>query len=109
MARAQRGLIFRGDLPDGKVDRIVADAAADERLSHKARGILLSIAKHPGGEIDLQQFIGESADGPDTVLSGLSELVEKGYLKRERRATSVGRGRAPIDYHLVAETQVRVA
>lgn len=89
---------------------LVDEAAADTRLTHKARGILLTIAiRPPGAEIDPKDLSRDSADGPDAVLSGLQELTAAGYLTSGRRNRSVGRGRAPIDYRLAVDAGDRVA
>lgn len=102
--------VFRGDLPSRTVLRIIGAAVKDARLTHKARGILLSITQQtPGTEIRVQDLSKASADGPDAVLSGLQELTLCGYLTSARRVRSLGRGRAPMDYHLVTETRERVA
>ena len=57
----------------------------DPRLSWKAKGLAAYLlSKPPGWKIWTSDLIRRSTDGRDAVLSGLAELEQCGYLKRER-------------------------
>jgi hypothetical protein len=57
----------------------------DNRLSWKAKGIFLYAFSRPDTwQFFLEDLIKQSTDGKDSVSAGLRELVEAGYLKRER-------------------------
>lgn len=57
----------------------------DPRLSWKAKGLAsYLLSKPPGWKIWTSDLIRRSTDGRDAVLSGLAELEQCGYLKRER-------------------------
>lgn len=67
--------------------------ARTDRLSYKAKGLLLAIASHSAGyRLTIKQLIAESNDGKDAIRAGLAELEAAGYLRRVRiRDTSSGR------------------
>ncbi len=57
----------------------------DKRLSWKAKGLYLYLVSRPDGwDYYVQDIINRSKDGKDAVKSGLKELEEYGYLKREK-------------------------
>ena len=64
----------------------------DSRLSWKAKGLMAYLASRPQGwNINEQDLINRSTDGRDAVRAGLNELVDAGYLVRERVANPEGR------------------
>lgn len=59
--------------------------ARDERLSRKARGLLLELASHrPGWEITLPNLVRHGPEGIEAIRGGINELKDAGYLKVER-------------------------
>jgi hypothetical protein len=57
----------------------------DKRLSYKAKGIWLYAFSRPDDwQFNITDLINQSTDGKDSISSGLKELVEFGYLRRER-------------------------
>jgi hypothetical protein len=61
------------------------DLLADERLSFKARGLLAYLLSRPDGwHTDATRLAQIGPDGRRSILTGLSELEEAGYLKRTR-------------------------
>lgn len=64
----------------------------DPRLSWRAKGIAAYLlGKPPGWQIWTNDLVHRSSDGRDSVLAGLRELEEYGYLKRERSNGNGGR------------------
>jgi hypothetical protein len=69
----------------------------DEELSFKAKGIYSFLASKPDGwNFEAQRIANQSKDGRRSVLSGIKELEDIGYLNRKR----LGNGR--IEYELLA-------
>ena len=63
----------------------------DANLSYKATGLLVFLVSHPSGwKINLSHLCNSKADGRDSVLSGLSELNDAGYLLYLRWRDSQG-------------------
>jgi hypothetical protein len=68
------------------------DWARDERLSWKARGLLVWLLTHRvGWETSVDRIAQAAPDGPDSVKSGLRELEEAGYLVRVQDRADGGR------------------
>ncbi|MCF1193249.1 helix-turn-helix domain-containing protein, partial [Mangrovimonas sp. AS39] len=64
----------------------------DNRISYKAKGIWLYAFSRPDDwNFYLCDIMNQSSDGKDSVSSGLSELENSGYLKRERTKDKKGR------------------
>jgi hypothetical protein len=59
----------------------VASAITDPQLSYKATGLWMFLMSHSSDrKINLEYLHDSKADGRDSLLSGLSELSEAGYL-----------------------------
>lgn len=67
--------------------------AEDENLSHKAKGILWELlVKPPDWQVILQDLINRSKkDGKTAIYSGISELIEEGYIRKESARDEKGR------------------
>lgn len=59
------------------------EAVADKRLSLKAKGLVLYLMSKPDGwRIASRSIASENADGRDSILSAITELLERGYATR---------------------------
>jgi len=77
------------------------DWLRDERLSWKARGIVVYLASHRvGWETSLEQLARAGREGKDAVRAGLRELEALGYLKLDRHRNEDGT-LAGTDYDLM--------
>jgi hypothetical protein len=75
--------IIRGPLPQDAYFIAERSWFRDHRLTHKAMGLLGSIASHSADwELTTDQLVRESADGKAAVDTGLRELERVGYLRR---------------------------
>jgi hypothetical protein len=67
------------------------EVLCDSQLSFKAKGIFAYMQSKPHDwDFSCHRIINETADGRDSVTSGLSELEEKGYLERRKRKNPMG-------------------
>ena len=58
----------------------------DENLSWKARGLLVYLLHLPDDwQIYLEDLKNRSTDGRDSTMTGMAELMKKGYIKRTRK------------------------
>ena len=58
----------------------------DENLSWKARGLLVYLLHLPDDwQIYLEDLKNRATDGRDSTISGIKELMKKGYIKRTRK------------------------
>ena len=56
----------------------------DTRLSYKAKGLLsLMLSLPEDWDYSIDGLVSLSADGRDSIMSGLKELEKFGYLRRE--------------------------
>lgn len=77
--------ITRGQLTTDHFTTVPNHWARTNRLSYKAKGLLLAIASHAAGyRLTMEQLIAESSESRTAVRSGLNELEAGGYLVRER-------------------------
>lgn len=79
--------IRRGNIPATDNFTIVPnDWARDAVLSWRARGLLTYLLSHrEGWHVSIRHLAAVGPDGRDAVAKGLSELVDRGYLKREQQ------------------------
>ena len=64
----------------------------DTRLSYKAKGLLsLMLSLPEDWDYSIDGLVSLSADGRDSIISGLKELEKFGYLRREQRVNSGNR------------------
>lgn len=78
--------------PHQRFTVILRETANDTRLSFKARGLLVWLLDKPDDwRVDAGQIAKTNGCGRDQVLTGLKELEEAGYLRRERYQDGQGR------------------
>lgn len=59
----------------------------DEKLSWKAKGLLIYMLSRPAGwKYKSAEIAKNSTDGRDSVRNGLKELVENGYISRQKNS-----------------------
>lgn len=76
------------------------DAIRDDRLSWKARGLLVWLLSQPAGWQASSTHLAKMApDGRDAVRTGLAELEDAGYLRRKRYQDPLGRWRTDTYVH----------
>ena len=64
----------------------------DERLSYKARGVLVELMSHrPGWSVSVASMSERGKDGKDAIKSAIRELEAVGYLQREQTRTDGNR------------------
>jgi len=56
----------------------------DPKLSMKAKGIMVFLHSLPKKEATVEEIIAAGPDGRDSVSSGVNELVEHGYVTKEK-------------------------
>lgn len=84
--------ILRGSLPADGFTLIQNEWLRDPQLSAKAKGLLCYIASHAAGyQLTVEQMVREMSDSITAIRSGLAELEETGYLRRERSRDDAGR------------------
>lgn len=75
--------------------------ARDDRLSRRARGLLVELASHrPGWHVSTRSLARPGFEGKDAVAATLTELVKAGYLEAVQSRGKGGRF-AEIEYTLV--------
>lgn len=78
--------IIRGAGAGDAVVAILRSAAQDERLSFRARGVLVAVMSRPADwRTSYRRLATEGREGERAVLAALAELEEYGYLRRRRR------------------------
>lgn len=96
--------IVRGPISADNFTVVANHWARTDRLSYKAKGLLLAISSHAAGyRLTVEQLVDQSADSRTAIRSGLSELEAAGYLYRERhRDPKTGRHGA-YEWYLVED------
>jgi hypothetical protein len=90
-----------GGIPNGHFTIVPNAWLRDERLSWKAKGLLAYLSSHAEGyRVSQNQMLRQAADGRDSLLSGLAELEEAGYLVKLSRDRDDGGRYASYDYRL---------
>ncbi|MGP3777039.1 hypothetical protein ACTWJ8_40025 (plasmid) [Streptomyces sp. SDT5-1] len=90
------GLIERGpmavDVLGAHYTTVFNQAVRDQRLSRRARGLLVELLSHRDGYgISLAMLVKNGPEGKDALTSALHELETHGYLHRERERDARGR------------------
>lgn len=84
--------IYRAPRPDNHFTTIRNNVIRDERLSYKARGLLVVILSNADDWNTTSEDLARRApDGRDAIQAGLRELEAAGYLVRVRRQDQRGR------------------
>lgn len=84
--------IIRSPRPENHFTVIENQVLRDERLSYKARGILIYILSHiDNWRISADDLADKSTDGRTAVLSGLEELRTLGYIITTRKQGADGK------------------
>ena len=84
--------IIRSPRPDSHFAIYSNDVIRDTRLSYKARGILLELLSRPDNwRISADALAANGIDGRDSILSGLKELRDLGYIVTTRVQDDKGR------------------
>lgn len=74
--------------------------ARDERLSRKARGLLVELLSHTVGWTEsLASLVSKGVEGREAIRSAIRELEDAGYLVRSQRRDEGGRFES-VDYEL---------
>lgn len=78
-------MIIRAPRPTANYTVVPNAAIRDQRLSWKARGLLIYLLSMPDNwRTNTTQLRGAGIDGRDAIRAGLTELEEAGYLHRRR-------------------------
>ena len=78
-------MIRRSPRPTSHFTTIRNDVLRDERLSYRARGVLVSILSRPDNwRISRDRLAREGKEGRDAVNTALNELTEFGYIERQK-------------------------
>lgn len=92
--------ILRPEFPEDQFTRLRNCWLRDPRLSLKGKGLLGYLMSHQAGyRCSQAQMTRESADGRDSVVTGIRELEGAGYLRKIASRSSGGRF-AEDDYEL---------
>ena len=84
--------IIRSPRPDSHFAVFTNDVIRDTRLSYKARGILLELLSRPDNwRISADSLAASGIDGRESILSGLKELRDVGYIVTTRIQDEKGR------------------
>ena len=64
----------------------------DPRISYKAKGILARLLSKPDDWVIYEtELTRAAADGRDSIRSGIKELIDAGYIRRNRQRDAKGR------------------
>lgn len=93
--------VTRTTLPfEGRFTQVPNAWARDQRLSRRARGLLLEIMSHRiGWHVSTRSLTRDGPEGRDAVRSMLAELVDAGYLVADQQRADGGRF-GEIEYRL---------
>lgn len=84
--------IIRGPRPTDRFTQVSNDAAQDNRMTYKARGILTDLLSRPvGWSTSADRIAARNLEGRDAIRAGLAELERFGYLVRQKRQDESGR------------------
>jgi hypothetical protein len=84
--------IYRAPRPDTQFTQIRNDVIRDQRLSYRARGVLVTVLSLPDDwQTSAEELTRRGVEGRDAIRAALTELEEAGYLRRVRRQDQRGR------------------
>ena len=93
-------MIRRAPRPDGNFTVLHNHVLRDQRLSYKARGLLVYILSMPDNyRFTVELLTRTSPDGRQSVITGMRELRDAGYLTVRRLQGSDGRWRTEQTIH----------
>ena len=83
--------IVRSPRPESHYAIYSNEVIRDGRLSYKARGILLELLSRPDNwRVDAKSLAASGQDGRDSILAGLTELRNLGYIVTFKRQNEKG-------------------
>lgn len=86
--------IFKINKRDNPFVQVDKNVVMDNRLSWKAKGILMYLLSRPvDWQVYEKEVIRHAQDGRDSVRSGINELIEVGYVTREEKRNHLGQFR----------------
>ena len=84
--------IIRANLPETNYTVVSNAVIRDNRLSFRARGILLALLSRPADwRTNADALARESIEGRTAILTALTELEQQGYLVRIKKQDELGR------------------
>lgn len=84
-------MIVRSPRPENHFSTFSNEIIRDNRLSYKARGILLEILSRPDNwRVSAKMLASNGPDGRDAIMSGLKELRDLGYIVTVRTQDEKG-------------------
>lgn len=83
--------IIRSARPETHFGVYANELVRDNRLSYKARGILLELLSRPDNwRVSAELLAKEGKDGRDSIMAGLKELRDLGYIVTSRKQNEKG-------------------
>lgn len=83
--------IIRSPRPEAHFGVYANEIVRDNRLSYKARGILLELLSRPDNwRVSAEMLSKEGPDGRDAIMAGLKELRDLGYIVTSRKQNELG-------------------
>jgi hypothetical protein len=100
-------LIRRGERPQANFTILSNELLQDERLSYRARGVLVEILSHPDNwRVSRELLAKRGKEGRNAVGTAINELIECGYATREKRQGKNGKWETEVvvyDYRLATD------
>lgn len=85
-------MIRRGKRPESNFTVLSNDLIRDDRLSYRARGVLVSILSRPDDwRVSRDALAREGREGRDAVGTAINELIEVGYAVRQKHQGENGK------------------
>ena len=84
-------MIRRAPRPESDFTQIRNEVLRDERLSYRARGILVAILSRPDNwRVSRDSLARQGKEGRDAINTAINELVDAGYIQREKSQQADG-------------------